>query len=771
LRDALALVALAALVSLPTLHTIAKGPCACVAGPSDFLAQNAPMESYFHDAVRREGALPLWRTDQLYGFPTLGDPQERILYPPFWVNAVLELPLAHHVYWLFHAVVLALGTYALARAKRCSRLASLYAGVAIGLSFKSQTYLLAGWDNIYGSIAWVPLALAGLESTGGSGAAPRGATWLGRARGAVVAGVALALSCLAGTPLFFAYLGPGIALAVLLAARGHRLRRLALLGLALGLGFALAAPELLATLAVSARSARALIGASYGATLPGDVIGALAFPDFTREDQSWELSNALGFAALPLAGAALASRRSSRSLGWLGLVFLVFAAGTKTPLGALLARVPLVGGLSYLSRLTWVSSIALAVLAGLGLDALERLAGRRRRRRLIAGAATGAVLLLVGALAPGRLERLRPENASSGAVLAALVLALLLAAAVSALPLLERAPRRRLLVLLVAATALELLALSELALVRVPWSELTSSSSAVESELAREPFARFAAVTSESIWADPILPFGAARGVERADGYNPLHTLDAERYLHAIAPDALTSAGHRKGRTFGLWSPYVGLENTERPGLLAAGVTHVVSHVPLDGFEVVAHERRRSLAGSGVWRDEEVYLERVPSALPRAFLMTRARAEGALTQRMAMRRGRFDGRRTLYVEGPVPEALEGDDEAPLPVSIVERRSNAVRLRASAPREGGWVVLLDAFSPDWSADVDGVPAPILRADAIFRAVRVEAGDHVVSMSVRWPGETLLGAGLALSAIAVAVSSLRSSRGPSPSRGGA
>jgi uncharacterized membrane protein YfhO len=47
----------------------------------------------------------------------------------------------------------------------------------------------------------------------------------------------------------------------------------------------------------------------------------------------------------------------------------------------------------------------------------------------------------------------------------------------------------------------------------------------------------------------------------------------------------------------------------------------------------------------------------------------------------------------------------------------------------------YVVLLDAWDSGWSAFVDGQAAPIHRADLIFRAVRVGAGQHRVEFIYR------------------------------------
>lgn len=47
------------------------------------------------------------------------------------------------------------------------------------------------------------------------------------------------------------------------------------------------------------------------------------------------------------------------------------------------------------------------------------------------------------------------------------------------------------------------------------------------------------------------------------------------------------------------------------------------------------------------------------------------------------------------------------------------------------RRLGWLVLNDVWHPWWRADVDGAAVPLLRANVLFRAVRVPAGRHRVT----------------------------------------
>jgi uncharacterized membrane protein YfhO len=63
----------------------------------------------------------------------------------------------------------------------------------------------------------------------------------------------------------------------------------------------------------------------------------------------------------------------------------------------------------------------------------------------------------------------------------------------------------------------------------------------------------------------------------------------------------------------------------------------------------------------------------------------------------------------------------------------------LRVRASAP---ALLLLSDTYYPGWEAEVDGAPAPLLRADHTLRAVPVPAGSHAVRFRFR-PGSMMIG----------------------------
>jgi uncharacterized membrane protein YfhO len=71
------------------------------------------------------------------------------------------------------------------------------------------------------------------------------------------------------------------------------------------------------------------------------------------------------------------------------------------------------------------------------------------------------------------------------------------------------------------------------------------------------------------------------------------------------------------------------------------------------------------------------------------------------------------------------------------VEIVHRDPNSVTLRAQLARPA-YVVLLERYDPNWQATLDGRPAPVLRANQIFRAVYAGAGLHGIRFDYRQRG---------------------------------
>jgi hypothetical protein len=146
---------------------------------------------------------------------------------------------------------------------------------------------------------------------------------------------------------------------------------------------------------------------------------------------------------------------------------------------------------------------------------------------------------------------------------------------------------------------------------------------------------------------------------------------------------------------------------------------------------------------------------RNPSVLPRAFVtynVLPALPDPDQTLGL-LSHPSFDPLQVSLVEGPLPITPANDAPRGHSVAFVRDEETEVELEVSLDRPG-LVVLADSFYPGWYATVDGVPAPIVATNHLFRGVPAAAGARRVRFvyapaSVRW------GAGLSILALIVLV----------------
>ena len=144
-------------------------------------------------------------------------------------------------------------------------------------------------------------------------------------------------------------------------------------------------------------------------------------------------------------------------------------------------------------------------------------------------------------------------------------------------------------------------------------------------------------------------------------------------------------------------------------------------------------------------------------ALSRAHLVERAQVleDGEAAARL--KDPAFDPRgEVVLAPSTTAQALAGQPGG-VPGAFETDQAERVRIAVRAPADG-YLVLSDAWYPGWVATVDGVVTPVERANLLFRAVRVPAGEHMVefrfeSGSLRTG--TLVSAGATIVTVARAV----------------
>jgi hypothetical protein len=101
-------------------------------------------------------------------------------------------------------------------------------------------------------------------------------------------------------------------------------------------------------------------------------------------------------------------------------------------------------------------------------------------------------------------------------------------------------------------------------------------------------------------------------------------------------------------------------------------------------------------------------------------------------------------------EVPAPPVQGGDRAAEVNVVEYTPRRSVWRVRTS---RAGYLFTGDAFYPGWTAELDGQPTPLYRANLAFRAVYVPPGDHLVAHTFE-PRSVRLGLVASLGSLAAA-----------------
>ncbi|MEZ5851049.1 MAG: hypothetical protein R3D68_10425 [Hyphomicrobiaceae bacterium] len=208
-------------------------------------------------------------------------------------------------------------------------------------------------------------------------------------------------------------------------------------------------------------------------------------------------------------------------------------------------------------------------------------------------------------------------------------------------------------------------------------------------------------------------------GIDHTLGYNPLRMEIVSRAVGAgdyiAGPDQ---------RTFSPLFP-----SYDSPLADMLGLRYVLASVPITDVDHKLHPGRLTF----VRRTAEAYIYENPRALPRVMVVREARAANFDAITRLGRWPAFDSRRTVLLETPQRQAASGGPSLPGAVEdsarIVRYENTVVEIAVTAGA-AGYLVLNDLWHPWWRASVDGRDATILKANVMFRAVRIPAGRHTV-----------------------------------------
>lgn len=771
-----------------------RGDVVPVAGFDDY--------AYYHPTLRfafaelRAGRLPLWNPYQHAGSPFFATGQHGLLYPLSLPYLLLSTPHAERVAALLHLGLGFVGVLLLARTLAIALPGAVVAGVAFVLA-PAVADLVVLPNHLY-AVVWLPLQLSVAHRLA---AQPRRWRWR------VLLGLAFALQYLGGYPQFVVMSAYAVGAYVAFRLWPARRRRLgprhamavtASMVAAIVVAASVSAPQLVPSLELAVASVRgnglSLEAAAINSAQGGAGLLRVLLP--MHDVQLGTFTTLLPYVGLPaLLLAVLAPIASPRRRG-LGF-FVAFAAvtwmlglGTNGPLFALYHALP--GGDAFRCpfRFFPLTVLGLAVLAGFGVDALQRGSVGTRRLGWTAG------VLLVGALAAitmGRWSDLPvpvwPEKSAGGFTFPALPMGEPLGPAIVALG-----------VQLLGAAAW---------LVLVGWSGERGRAVLVWTL----PLLVYASLFRAVINTTPIpvthpdlhtMPESAAnylRGVQRLDRtvvlqsrwpmapagrYPParagiLHHLyvvgDRENvyvrrfadYADRLVPDEFRRvqaevAGHYGlpgGNTLPQGEVLVAPDSKNLRLLDLLGARFLVEGpAPLLRFRPVIGRFRRAFVIEGVSIYENL------AALPRAFVVQRIHVEPDTSRALdRLVAADFDPRVTAVVEHDPGLPPPTDGAPPSTARIVEYAAHAVAVEVDGAVPG-LLVLTDQAYPGWEAHVDDRAAPIVLTDVLFRGVVVPPGRHRVTFvfvprSLRW-GIAAGGGGVVVLAVAALATRRRRQR---------
>jgi hypothetical protein len=738
--------------------------------------------SFFAAESMRQGVLPLWNPYVGCGVPFQANLQSAIFYPLSALYYLLPFQSGYKYFIIVHYLLGALGMFHLMRRWGSSQTASLYAG----LVFAFGGYLASINDNVAFVTAgiWLPLVLACYHQALRTGSYPY----------AALTGLVIAVQIYAGDASFcvlaslmcmviYTFFWPVINRE---PQSCSRLQQWKLLGLGWVAGVGLAAIQLLPFSEFVSYSHRLgglgfeqrtrhslhplellqlLIPYAFGSTVPQ-----------TRWfGQMWLDTAYLGvfpgiFAAVFIACTRDRLKYFLLSLAGLGL-FL--ALGKYNPLFRFAHWIiPGVNMIQFPVKFLCITSFALAVMAGKGLECCSMAAHHQGRTRAIARAVFCVLLCLAGLLTAGSfykqqayafLGRLYPggdyftplaEQSLVDLFNGVSILAALLAAFLCLAVLVWKKPRLTGGALVIAL----LLTFADLALVGKPRDEYLTASLINE----KNDTVRFLEQDASLYRIYTIVRGDAERSFLHLYNrpFEPIYRMlqrtlrpNMNMYHHISAAGEYAELLNRAFYDVFLRAENALKEENPAPAELA------YSRPTLDLFNVKYLLSPYALNDPHLKlvKDGPIRIYENPDALPRVFFVHRvavAASEQAVLD--MMQAPSFDPRQVACISPseaqklPAGTAPEGgaaeNNHSPRSIEVMTYGLNRIFLRVGDGRPG-LMILADNYYPGWKALIDHRPAPVLRVDHTLRGVWVEAGVHDVQFEFK-PIALTLGAFISL-----------------------
>ena len=214
-----------------------------------------------------------------------------------------------------------------------------------------------------------------------------------------------------------------------------------------------------------------------------------------------------------------------------------------------------------------------------------------------------------------------------------------------------------------------------------------------------------------------------AHAIDATGGYNALRISAYERAI-GIGENAVDLLLRKFPNTFRGYTSHLARLLGVQYVVLVKPFSEMPRHVPRPRAELIH-------ASDGM------YIYRLAAPAPRVYLASGAKPAELESSLDNADLPDFDSRAEALIEtADMPRLSAGLRQPALPgapeagsARIVSYRANSVRIETEAARPA-ILVLHDNYYPGWSVRVNGVKAPLLRANLLFRGVEVGAGKSLV-----------------------------------------
>jgi len=669
---------------------------------TDVFSQLYPWRLAVIDAWRNL-SIPLWNPYSFAGYPLAANWQSAAFFP---LNILMIIFGSLTGYGLLVALQPVLAMVFMAvflRQIGLSKIASLIGAVSFAFGGYMMTYLT--WATTGFILAFIPLALFLIEKY----LASKNIKFL------------FFLSLTIFLILTGGFFQPALFALIIIGGYGLKAKKKAfLIYLWMALGIGLAAIQLLPTLELLGNSIRNLdhniAEYNYG-LLPVKSLVTLLAPDFFGNPatgnyfgpiQYQEASGYFGIIGLALAMVGLIWSKKNFRTVFFGIFFLVSLILTMdTPIGRVVFEIPVpLISTGYASRWLMVTALSGSVLAAFGVEA----AGRKKK-----------VLVCLLFLAILTLSYYWADNPVSRRNL---ILPIALTAAGLVLFIL---PRKR-----VFLAALFLLVAFDLLRYGSKFTPMAESRYGQTEIAFLTETKELAGIDRVAIDQGPVVPANTWMyyQIQTIGGYDPLLYRDWGVWFRALNiganPDQKIDGSLGRGDM----TRYLNLDNPYSPLLDLAGVKYLVTlKKNKDGQYKADGEINSELLKKYTMVEEfgaTVLLEN-KTAMPRVKLFYEAESE--LDNAKAAERlvAGFDFRNKLLLKTQNPVRFDPDSNDSL--EITRYLPNTVELKA-VTKNGAYLFLSDSDYPGWRVMVNSQEKEIIRADGIFRAVALPAGEAFV-----------------------------------------